>query len=177
MTDTDGLRTAMHAAVDHEKAPADELIRQVMRRHRRRRRHVALAGVAALAALAVAVPAGLGAFGHLLKPARPNQPPASPTLYIYGYGYGYDGEVSHTGPLVRTVTPVNTATGTPGTPIHVGLGRFGVSVAQIVITPDGKTAYVAEVSDTVIPINTATCTPGKPISVISRLSPAIAITP
>jgi DNA-binding beta-propeller fold protein YncE len=40
-----------------------------------------------------------------------------------------------------TVTPINTATKTPGTPIHVGGGA-----SQIVITPDGKTAYVTTAS-------------------------------
>lgn len=65
MTDIEGLRTAMHAAVDHEKASADELLRLVMRRHRRHRRHITLAGVAVLAALAVAVPAAIVWHGAL----------------------------------------------------------------------------------------------------------------
>lgn len=67
MTDIEGLRTAMHAAVDHEKASADELLRLVMRRHRRHRRHVTLAGIAVLAALAVAVPAAIAWHGALFK--------------------------------------------------------------------------------------------------------------
>jgi hypothetical protein len=65
MTDIEGLRTAMHTAVDHEQASADELIRLVMRRHRRHRRHVTLAGVAVLAAVAVAVPAVIAWHGAL----------------------------------------------------------------------------------------------------------------
>jgi hypothetical protein len=65
MTDIKGLRAAMHAAVDSEQASADEMIRQVMRRHRRHRRHVALAGVAALIALAVAVPVAIALHGAL----------------------------------------------------------------------------------------------------------------
>jgi hypothetical protein len=65
MTDIKGLRAAMHAAVDNEQASADEMIRQVMRRHRRHRRHVALAGVAALIALAVAVPVAIAVHGAL----------------------------------------------------------------------------------------------------------------
>jgi RNA polymerase sigma-70 factor (sigma-E family) len=66
MTDLTGLRAAMHAAVDGEQAAADELIRQVMQRHRRHRRHVALAAVAALIVLAVAVPAAIAVHGALL---------------------------------------------------------------------------------------------------------------
>ena len=66
MTDIKGLRAAMHAAVDSEQFSADELIRQVMRRHRRHRRNVALAGVAALIALAVAVPVAIAVHGALL---------------------------------------------------------------------------------------------------------------
>jgi hypothetical protein len=66
MTDIKGLRAAMHAAVDGEQASADELIIQVMRRHRRHRRHVSLAGVAVLIALAVAVPVAIAVHGVLL---------------------------------------------------------------------------------------------------------------
>jgi glucose/arabinose dehydrogenase len=156
MADIEGLRTAMHAAVDSEKASADELIRLVRRRHRRHQWHVALAGAAALMALAVAIPAGLGAIG---QPPRPEQPPAAPTLYIYSYNGSHEG----------TVTPVNTATGAPGKPIHVGVpggppkDYYGLPPGgQIVITPDGKTAYLTTGSS-VTPVNTATGTPGKPI--------------
>jgi hypothetical protein len=81
-----------------------------------------------------------------------------PTLYIYGYNYAGSDQGG-------TVTPINTATGTPGTPIHVWRGHLGdLSVAQIAITPDGKTAYVTTGSG-VTPINTATNTPGTPIHV------------
>ena len=66
MTDIKGLRAAMHAAVDGEQASADELIRQVMRRHRRHRRRVALACAAVLIALAVAVPVAIAVHGALL---------------------------------------------------------------------------------------------------------------
>ena len=45
MTDIEGLRTAMHAAVDGEKASADELIRLVKRRHRRHTIRVACIAV------------------------------------------------------------------------------------------------------------------------------------
>src|SRR5215831_14400724 len=56
-----------------------------IRLRRRRRIRTAAATAAAAAVIGVAVPAGLGGFGHLLRPAGPQQPPAPPTLYIYGY--------------------------------------------------------------------------------------------
>ena len=60
-----------------------------------------------------------------------------------------------------TVTPITTATNTPGKPIKVGDGPGGIT-----ITPDGKTVYVANFeSGTVTPITAATNTPGKPIKV------------
>ena len=43
----------------------------------------------------------------------------------------------------NTVTPIGTATNTPGTPIPVGQEPLGVA-----ITPDGKTAYVANIGTT-----------------------------
>ena len=59
----------------------------------------------------------------------------------------------------NSVTPINTATNTPGTPIPVGNGPEGVA-----ITPDGKTAYVADFSSgAVTPIDTATNTAGTAI--------------
>jgi hypothetical protein len=61
---------------------------------------------------------------------------------------------------VHTVTPINTATNTPGKPIRLGSNP----TALIAITPDGKTAYVGT-TGTVIPISTATNTPGKPIRI------------
>jgi hypothetical protein len=79
MTDIEGLRAAMHTAVDGEKASADELIRQVMRRHRRHTIRVAC--ITVLAALAVAVPGAitlhdwLGAPGPV-PPANRNPHPA-----------------------------------------------------------------------------------------------------
>ena len=140
-------------------------------RLRRRRRIRAAAATAAAAVIALAIPAGLGAFGHLLKPARPQQPPAPPTLYIYGA----DLHVRHhRGQVQDTVTPVGMATNTPGKPIHIS--GAGMSVGQIVITPDGKTAYV-NTGSIVTPISTATGTPGKPIHVRGGFAPGIAITP
>lgn len=56
--------------------------------------------------------------------------------------------------LDGTVTPINTATNTAGTPIQVGLNPYGIAM-----TPDGKTVYVANNSGgTVSVINTATNT-------------------
>src|SRR5262249_31168547 len=136
-------------------------------RLRRRRRIRAAAATAAAAVIAVAIPAGLAASGHLLRPAEPNQRPAAPTLYIYSIGY--------TGSPGGTVTPVNTATGTPGKPTHVAAGG-GDSPDQIVITPDGKTVYVTTGSG-VTPISTATGTPSKPIHVRGGPTQEIVITP
>ena len=59
-----------------------------------------------------------------------------------------------------TVTPIATATNTPGPPIPVGRGP-----GLIAITPDGKTAYVTSDESLVVPIDTATGTPGPPIRV------------
>jgi DNA-binding beta-propeller fold protein YncE len=85
--------------------------------------------------------------------------PSPATAYVVSNGDG-------------TVTPINLATGTPGTPIHVGN-----KPTTIAITLDGKTAYVTNSSDgTVTPINLATGTPGTPIHVGNKPT-AIAITP
>jgi DNA-binding beta-propeller fold protein YncE len=76
-----------------------------------------------------------------------------------------------------TVTPIDTATGTPGEPIDVGNGPLAIA-----ITPDGMTVYVANTFDrsngpgTVTPIATATNAPGPPIQVGSGPW-AFAITP
>ena len=71
------------------------------------------------------------------------------------------------------MTPINTATNAPGTPIHVGS-----ALRQVVITLDGKTLYAVSnerLSGAVIPISTATNTPGKPIPIGAGVT--IAITP
>ena len=71
-----------------------------------------------------------------------------------------------------TVTPIDTATNTEGTPIPVGFGAYGVA-----ITPDGKTAYVTHACcNTVTPIDTATKTAGRPITAGAQTT-GIAITP
>ena len=77
------------------------------------------------------------------------------------------------------VTPVSTATNTPGKAISLpALGGYGF----IAITPDGKTAYVTTMNPrTVIPISTATNTAGKPIKIsdgpVNPIGSEIAITP
>ena len=59
-----------------------------------------------------------------------------------------------------TVTPIDTATNTPGLPIPIGR-----SAGLIVMAPDGRTAYVTSNESIVVPIDTATGTPGAPIRV------------
>ena len=65
-----------------------------------------------------------------------------------------------------TVTPIDTATNTPGEPIDVGNGPLAIA-----ITPDGRTIYAANTEDaergsgTVTPIDTATNAAGPPIPV------------
>lgn len=108
----------------------------------------------------------------------------------------YVAKTDHANGDRGTVTPIDTATNTPGEPIDVG-----VRPCAIVITPDGKTAYVVNQSrpqpppwhsyeaekrglpqpqrdprGTVTPIDTATNAPGEPIDVGNRPH-AIAITP
>jgi YVTN family beta-propeller protein len=76
------------------------------------------------------------------------------------------------GSAACTVTPIATATNTPGPPIEVGSGPWAFA-----ITPDGQTAYVINFySHSVTPIATATNTPGLPIPVGDGPY-AIAITP
>jgi DNA-binding beta-propeller fold protein YncE len=68
------------------------------------------------------------------------------------------------------VTPISTATSTPGKPITVS-NPASSPPGQIAITPNGKTAYVVITaivgagSIGVVPIQTATNTAGKPIPV------------
>ena len=82
MTDINGLRAAMHAAVDGEKAHADQLIRQVMRRHRRH--SIRVACITVLAALAVAVPAAITVHNWLGAPGPvpPAQRPPHPAKHL-----------------------------------------------------------------------------------------------
>ena len=195
----DRLREAYHAAADTVR-PETVLPGGVRGLHgdghpaarpgrRVRSRSPLLVPLAAAVAMVVAVGTvyvlGSQLFGHA---PRPEQPPAAPTLYVYGYNYGGG---NYTGPLGSSVTPINTATNTPGTPIHIGRalcfsdGGFSENIA---ITPDGKTAYATTTTFchttscpiTVTPINTATNTAGTPIHVRgnpSFLGGQIVITP
>ncbi len=85
---------------------------------------------------------------------------ASPmTVYIANAGSG-------------TVTPIEVATGKPGSEIKVGSEPVWVAV-----TPDGETAYVANYgSESVTPIEVATGKPGSEIKVGS-FPKALALTP
>lgn len=75
-----------------------------------------------------------------------------------------------------TVTPVSTATNTPGAAITVRGAPYGIPYA-VAISPDGKTAYVADFgSNSVTPISTATNAPGAAITVGANPS-GVAVTP
>ena len=71
-----------------------------------------------------------------------------------------------------TVTPINLATNTAGTPINVGLDPEGIAV-----TPNGATVYVAsDMSGSLTAIATATNTPSGAIPIGANPS-GVAITP
>jgi len=92
---------------------------------------------------------------HTPAPAPPG------TAYVVGHLSNGSG----------TVTPVDLAAGTAGTPIPVGS-----NAGPIAIAPDGKTAYVTSVFDGLTPINLATGTASAPIPVAGGAL-GIAITP
>ena len=73
--------------------------------------------------------------------------------------------------LSNTVTPIDIATGTPGTPIPVGFQPVGVA-----ITSSGTKAFVATTSAVVTPIDLTNNTPQPSINV-GDISTTIAITP
>jgi len=99
--------------------------------------------------------------GLLLAVGMPGSAAAATSWTAYVTNYNSD-----------TVTPIDMATNTAGTPITVGDDPFAVA-----ITPDGKTAYVAnDGSTTVTPIDIATNTAGTAISV-GNVPDAVAITP
>ena len=76
-----------------------------------------------------------------------------------------------------TITPISTATNTPGQPIPVAADDVPARADDIAITPDGKTLYVAA-RHGVVPISTATNIPGKPIRLPDyRGVPSLWITP
>jgi YVTN family beta-propeller protein len=82
--------------------------------------------------------------------------PDGRTLYVADPG-DFHGDNFQNG---HTVTPVNVATGIPGTPIKVGNHPQALAV-----TPDGRILYVADSGNTVTPVNVASSTPGTPIKV------------
>ena len=106
-----------------------------------------------------------------LKPIKigtgqPGQPGPSPIAITP------DGKTAYVVNLIAgTVTPISTATNTPGRPVVVKSSP-GVTLDGIGIAPDGRTAYIlneifepASFPGTVIPLQTATNTLGKPITV------------
>jgi YVTN family beta-propeller protein len=99
---------------------------------------------------------------HMIPAASVGPSGTTPTAYVADSGGGAGD----------TVTPIDLATGTRGSPITVGNYPEGIA-----ITPDGKTAYVTNFNDgTVTPIDLATGTPGPPITV-GKEPEGIAITP
>src|SRR6516164_3189422 len=121
---------------------------------------------------------------------RTGRPPTSPTgrAQPIKVGYGTGQIVNGVGQIAVTpdgktayaitgtsVTPISTATNTPGKPIHIGQPNFP-GTDHIVITPDGKTAYVMTGSG-VTPISTVTNRAGTTIHVGQGDLAQIAITP
>jgi YVTN family beta-propeller protein len=104
--------------------------------------------------------------------------PDGAALYAANFGaYGVvNGQVMQVSDGT-TVTPIDTATDTTGTPITVGS-----EPSSVAITPDGTTAYVVNLaSNTVTPIDIATNSAGSPIALNVTLTGTpgfqIAITP
>jgi DNA-binding beta-propeller fold protein YncE len=96
--------------------------------------------------------------------------PDGRTAYVLSEPAGNEGGgPTCTGPP-GAVTPIATATNTPGKPTEVGC----IPLASAV-TPDSRTIYVATGAGSVTPIATTTGQPGKPIKVESPA--AIVITP
>jgi YVTN family beta-propeller protein len=161
------LRDLLEAAAGVPPHRVD--VEAVRRRVVRRRVLEGVAAAAAVAVLAVAIPVAAATAGHSRAAPRPQtHPPRGPVAYV----------ISSSG----TMTPIATATNTPGKPITaITAGR---AVSAVAITPDGKTVYVANVDaveppytpSTVTPVATATGTRGKPITV-GNYPEAIAITP
>ena len=79
-----------------------------------------------------------------------------------------------TDPYDKTVTPIDTATDTPGTPITL-TGSPSDSPLAIAITPNGATAYVTSGNTLLWPIDLATNRAGTPITL--EYADHIAITP
>jgi hyaluronoglucosaminidase len=144
--------------------PGRVTVAAVRRRVIRRRVMGGVAGAAAVAVIAAAVPVGIGALGR--GPAA--GPMAVSTVYVLS-------DYVRSGAIQGTLTPISTATNTPGRPIPLGPDPDG---AQLMATaPDGKTIYVAAGLNTVTPVSTVTNTAGKPIPVGLQQPYQILITP
>ena len=137
--DEASLRGLLETALGDEP-PIGPVARNSLRaglklRRRTRTRHAAGAA-AVVAVMAAVIPAVTGVFGHTAAGPHPATPPKAPTgtAYVINSGGG-------------TVTPIDLATNTPGTPI-----KASGEIAAMAIAPDGKTAYVATgLSNTVTP--------------------------
>jgi DNA-binding beta-propeller fold protein YncE len=145
---------------------AHNALRAGLRLRRRRRAQGAAIAAAAVSAVCAAALAVAGAAGHSTAT------PASGTATVYVLG----------GSMTRgTVTPISTATNTPGKPIVVRSGNaVDPNGLDMAITPNGKTIWVSAGSDTVTPISTATKTAGKPIKVVhqpGQFAEQVVITP
>jgi DNA-binding beta-propeller fold protein YncE len=74
---------------------------------------------------------------------------------------------------IGTLTPISTATNTPGTGIALPFDPFGVAV-----TPNGKTAYLTNWNkSTVVPLDLSTDVAGSPIKPIGLQPDQILVTP
>ena len=133
-----------------------------VKRHLRPTVHHAAARPGRRQLLIAGVPVGfllVGLFGYGSPIAKAGASTPAWTAYVANTGS-------------NTVTPIDTATGTTGTPIAVGSGP-----GWIAITPNGRTAYVADANaDSVTPIDTQTNTPGSPI-LVGSLPEGLAIAP
>ena len=105
----------------------------------------AAAAVTAVVAATVIIPSAL----HGSGPAAGHRSAAA-TVYV-----SYPGKHNS----AEELTPISTATNTPGKPIRMG------TLGGLAFTPDGKTAYIEGPTGAVIPVSTATGTPGPPIPV------------
>jgi DNA-binding beta-propeller fold protein YncE len=166
--DENSLRDLLERATVPEP-PIGQMAQNALRagirlRHRRRLQGTAACAAAVVMIFAAAV-AVAGAVGR--SAAAPVQ--SSATVYVLS------GSTTRS-----TVTPISTATNTPGKPIVVGSGNQFASTPDMAITPNGKTLWVAPGSDSVTPISMATKTAGKPIKVVHQKDEAaqqVVITP
>ncbi|HUJ06722.1 MAG TPA: YncE family protein [Streptosporangiaceae bacterium] len=122
------------------------------------------------------------ATGRALPPVRVGRgvdaiaaAPDGRTVYVSSGRPNTNGTVcTSVGPQqpANTVTPISTATGRAGTPIHAG--RYP---GPIVIAPDSATFYVASLYRySVVPVSAATGRPARPIR-LRQFVTAMAITP